>query len=75
MDFINSWKKQKFMEKTGLMYTEAIEVFEYEKNYNVYWDEAKLNQQVVNKTLSIAEALYLDYPLSIFFDNMSSHSI
>ena len=41
------------------MHTEAVEVFEYEKNNDGYWDGAKLHQQVVNKALPIAEALYL----------------
>ncbi len=49
------------MDKTGLTNTLAVDVFEYEKNNDGYWDEAKLHQQVVNKALLIAEALYPGY--------------
>lgn len=63
------------MEKTSLMHTEAVEVFEYEKNNNSYWDGAKLHQQVVNKALSTAEALYPGYSLLCFFDNTTSRSV
>ena len=68
-------KRQKVMKKTSLMHTEAIEVFEYGKNNNDYWDGAKLHQQVVNKALLIAKTLYLGYSLLFFFNNTTSHSI
>ena len=54
---------------------EAVKIFEYGKNNNRYWDRAKLHKQVVEKALSIAEALYLGYSLCFLFDNMTSHSI
>lgn len=71
----SSEKRQKFLEKTGLTHTEAIEIFEYGKNNNEYWDRAKLHQQVVNKALPIAETLYFGYSLLFFFDNATSHSV
>ena len=46
-------KREEVIEKTGLRHTEAVEVFEYGKNKNGYWDGAKLHQQVVNKALPI----------------------
>lgn len=68
-------KRQKVMKKTGLMHTRAVEVFKYGKNNNDYWDGAKLYQQVVNKTLSIAKILYPSYWFLFFFDNAISYSI
>lgn len=68
-------KRQEVMEKTSLMHTEAVEVFEYGKNNDGYWDGAKLRQQVVNKALPIAEALYPGYSLLFLFDNATSHSV
>lgn len=35
-------KKEEFLDKTGLRYTEAMEIFEYGKNNDEYWDRAKL---------------------------------
>ena len=57
------------------MHTESVEIFEYGKNNNRYWDEAKLYQQVVNKTLPIVEVLYLGYSLLFLFDNYTSYSV
>ena len=56
------------------MHTESVEIFEYGKNNNRYWDGAKLHQQVVNKALPIAEALYPGYSLFLLFNNATSHS-
>ena len=52
-------KNQEVMDKTGLTYKEAVEVFEYEKNNNSYLNRAKLHESVINKALLIAEALYI----------------
>ena len=68
-------KMQEVMEKTSLMHTEAVEVFEYGKNNDGYWDGAKLHQQVVNKALPIAEALYPGYSLLFLFDNVTSYLV
>ena len=57
------------------MYIESVEIFEYGKNNDGYWDGAKLHQQVVNKALPIAEALYLGYSLLFLFDNATNHSV
>lgn len=54
---------------------EIIEIFEYKKNNDGYWDRAKLYQQVVTKALLIAEVLYPDYSLSFWFDNAISHFV
>ena len=53
----------------------ANENFEYGINNDGYWDRAKLHQQVVNKALPIAEALYPGYSLLFLFDNATSHSV
>lgn len=57
------------------MEKEAVEIFEYGKNNDDYWDGAKLYQQIVNKALPIAKALYLSYSLLFLFDNATSHSV
>ncbi len=66
-------KRQEVMKKTGLTHIEAVKVFEYRKNINSYWDEAKLHQEVVNKASPIAEALYPGYSLLFLFYNANSH--
>lgn len=63
------------MEKYGLLEIEVVEVFEYGKNNNGYWDRAKLHKQVVSKAFPIAEALYPGYSLLFLFDTVTSHSI
>ena len=68
-------KQQEVMEKTGLTFKEAAELFEYGKNNEGYWDGPKLHKQVVNKALPIAEALYPGYSLLFLFDNATSHSV
>lgn len=68
-------KRQKVLEQTGLSHTEVVEIFEYGKNNDGYWDDAKLHQQVVNKALPIAEALFPGYSLLFLFDNATSHSV
>ena len=72
---LSSKKKKKVEKKCGLLEIEAIEVFEYGKNNDEYWDEAKLHKQVVNKALFIAEAFYLRYSLLFLFDNATSHLV
>ena len=42
-------KRDEVVEKCGLVSTEAVEIFEYEKNNDGYWDEAKLHYQVMKK--------------------------
>ncbi len=63
------------MEKTGLTFRETVELFEYGKNNEGYWDGPNLYKQVVNKALLIAEALYPGYSLLFLFDNATSHSV
>lgn len=40
--FLLSEKKKKVIEKTGLTVTEAVELFEYRKSNEGYWDRPKL---------------------------------
>ena len=68
-------KQQEMMEKTGLTFREAVELFEYGKNNKRYWDSSKLHKQVVTKALPIAEALYPGYSLLFLFDNVTNHSV
>lgn len=71
-----SEKKQKeVIEKTRLIILEAVELFEYEKNNEGYYNGAKLYKQIVSKALYIAKALYLGYLLLFLFDNITSHSV
>lgn len=68
-------KSSKVIKKTGLMLTELVEIFEYEKNKNGYWDETKLHQQVVNKALLITETFYPGYWVLFPFDNATNYLI
>ena len=36
-------KRQEVLEQTGLNHTKAVEIFEYGKNNDGYWDRAKLH--------------------------------
>ena len=68
-------KRKEVIEKTGLTVIEAVELFEYGKLNEGYWDGPKLHKQVVSKALPITEALYLGYSLLFLFDNTTSHFI
>ena len=68
-------KRSEVLEKSGLNVTEAVEIFEYGKSNDGYWDGPKLHHQVVTKALPIAEALYPGYSLLFLFDNATSHSV
>lgn len=68
-------QRENVLEKTKLTYIEAVKIFKYRKNNNSYWDRVKLHQQVVNKALPIAKALYSSYSLLFFFDNATSHFV
>lgn len=68
-------KKKEMINKMGLTIMEAIELFEYKKSNEGYWNRFKLDKQVVNKILSITEALYQGYLLVFLFYNMTSHSV
>ena len=63
------------MEKGEITITEKVVLFEYGKANKEYWNRPKLHQQVVNKVLSIAKALYLGYFFLFLFDNATSHSV
>lgn len=68
-------KREQIKEKTRLVETKAIEIFEYRKNNDGYWDRAKLYKQVVDKALLIAQAFYPRYSLLFLFDNATSHFV
>lgn len=72
---LSTEKKKEVVEKTGLTITEAVELFEYGKSNEGYWDGSKLHKQVVSKALPIAEALYPGYSLLFLFDNATSHAV
>lgn len=57
------------------MYIKSVKIFEYKKYSNGYWNGAKLYQQIVNKALPKAEAIYPSYSLLYFFDNITNYSI
>lgn len=73
--FLTPEKKAKIVIQYGLIKTKAVEVFEYGKNNDRYWDGAKLHKQVISKALPIAKALYPGYLLMFLFDNAISHSV
>ena len=66
-------KRQKVVEKSAHSHIEVVEIFEYEKNNDKYWNGAKLYQQLVNKALSITETLYLIYLLLFLVDNTTNY--
>ena len=68
-------RREQIKEETRLVEREAVEIFEYGKNNDGYWDGAKLYKQVVDKALPIAQALYPGYSLLFLFDNTTSHSV
>lgn len=68
-------QQEEIMRNTGLRINEAVEILEYEKNNDGYWDGAKLLWQVMEKALPIAEVLYPRYSILFMFDNATSHSV
>lgn len=58
-----------------LIIVKAVEIFEYGKNNNRYYNRIKLYKQVVEKALSIIKVFYLRYSLCFLFDNITSHFI
>lgn len=42
LSFLSLEKRQKVIKKFELIYTKVVKNFEYKKNNNRYWDEAKL---------------------------------
>lgn len=72
---LSSQKRKEVIEKCGLLEIVAVEVFEYGKNNDEYWNRAKLLKQVVSKALPIAKALCPEYSLLFLFDNTTSHLV
>ena len=74
--FCLSEKKQdQVVKRYGLSNKEAVEILEYGKNNEGYWDEIKLMKQVKEKALPIAKALYPGYSLLFLFNNATSHLV
>ena len=83
-DFLLSWSRLNVfslsnklqLEKiTSGVPAEAATYFEYGNNNEGYWTGDHLLQQIVDKALPIAEALYPGYELLFMFDNAKSHSV
>lgn len=55
--------------------TKVVEIFEYEKSNDRYWDRPKLHHQVITKALPITKALYPGYSFLFLFDNATSYSV
>ncbi len=72
---LSSEKRKEIVEKCGFLETEAVEMFEYGKNNDRYWDRAKLHKHVVSTALPIEETLYPEYSLLFLFDNTTTHSV
>ena len=53
---------------------EAAKIFEYGQENN-YWNRAKVVNQIWEKTLPIAQALYSRYQIIFMFDNAKSHAV
>lgn len=54
---------------------EIIEIFNYIKSNDKYWDGPKFYYQFMTKTLLIIEAFYPKYSLLFLFDNTTSLSV
>lgn len=52
---------------TKLTLTKAVELLEYKKSPEDYWNKLKTHKQVVNKAVPIGEVLYPSYLLFFFF--------
>ena len=63
------------MEKVKITIFEVVVLFKYGKVNEKYWNIPKFYQQLVNKALSIVEALYLNYSFLFLFNNIISHSV
>lgn len=68
-------KRDEIVLRCALVSIKTIEIFEYKKNNDKYWDKAKLHHQVMKKALPMVEKLYLCYFLLFLFDNTTSHSV
>lgn len=74
--FILSDKKQyKMIKKTRLILRKLVELFEYRKNNEKYWNGSKLHKQVVDKAFPIIKTFDPGYSLQFLFDNVTSYSV
>ena len=74
LESLSSKKQAEVVKKTRLNMTKTVEVFEYRKNDEWYWDRVKLHRKMFDKTLPTAEVFYQDSPLFLF-DNANSHFV
>ena len=82
-DFLLPWKrlnlfhlqlhKQEAFIASGI-FKEATKIFEYGQKDD-YWNEAKVVNQIWQKALPIAQALYPGYQIIFMFDNAKSHAV
>lgn len=75
LSYLSHNQQDFLMAITGLSESEAVEIFEYGKNNDGYWDGPKFLKQVTNKTIPIAEALYPGYSFLFMFDNATSYAV
>ena len=68
-------EQDQVVEHFGLSSKEVVEILEYGKNNEGYWDGVKLVKQVKEEALPIAEAFYPGYSLLFLFDNATSHLV
>lgn len=54
---------EKVVEKNELLIKKTLKIFGCKKKNNVYWNEAKLYQQIINKILPIIKPFILDIHL------------
>ena len=82
-DFLLTWKrlnlfylqlyKQKALIASGIS-EEAAKIFKYGQE-NGYWNKAKVVNQIWEKALPIAQALYPRYQIIFMFNNAKSHAV
>lgn len=73
--FLNPDKRDKIVQRCELVSIKVVEIFEYKKNNDRYWDQAKIYHQVIKKALPIPKAFYPSYSLFFLFNNTTCHSI
>ncbi|KAI0999515.1 hypothetical protein K3495_g8683 [Podosphaera aphanis] len=74
---LSSLEEEKVEERQaeGLRFTGAVEILEFEKTQDGYWNGENFLQQLEAKAILIAKALYPGYSLLFLFDNATSHAV
>ena len=47
--FLSQEKRDEIVQRCGLVFIKAVEIYEYGKNNDWYWDGAKLLYQIIKK--------------------------